>query len=319
MQINSSSLWRIDPADAQWQAASEPNGLIQALPDSIGFCQSKMFKLDADLNYIETRYNPKRHIAICSRMPPQAPRMVLTLGLSGGSRFENRQGNLINFKSGYSTITTFNASEGSRQYQGDQVVTQLRFSMTQAWLEQYFGEGAFTACFKQNALQLVSQRPSAAATLLAARGLLQNSLPANAQPLFRQGQTMAIVANELGCLLSATEVQSTRLSAQEKRFAELARDILCTEYKNPPSVAELSKRVGTNPFKLKQLFHRHFNSTPYGLLLEIRMENAYRLLTSQHYPVGMAAEAVGYQYPGNFSAAFTKYFGFPPKQLSRRS
>lgn len=317
MQINSSSAWRINPADAQWQTAPEHNALIQSLPDDLGVCQSRMFKLDADLNYIETYYNPNRHLAMLSQIPQQAPRMVLTLALTGHSCFQSNNGNLINFKSGYSTITTFNASEGSRQYQCDQIVTQLRFSMTQAWLEQYFGEGAFTAYFKQNAVQVVSQRPSAAATLLAARGLLQNSIPTNAQSLFRQGQAMAIVANELGYLLDGNQDQPPRISAQEKKLAELARDILCTEYKNPPSVAELSKRVGTNPFKLKQLFHRHFNSTPYGLLLEIRMENAYRLLTSQHYPVGMAAEAVGYQYAGNFSTAFTKYFGFSPKQLSR--
>lgn len=318
MHVNSTTAWRITPDDAQWQAAPEHNALIQALPDELGVCRSKMFKLDADLNYIETRYNPNRHLAMFSQMPQQTPRMVLTLALSGHSCFQSNNGNVINFKAGYSTITTFNASEGSRQYQGDQLVTQLRFSMTQAWLEKYFGEGAFAASFKQNAVQVVSQRASAAATVLAARSLLQNSLPANAQGLFRQGHAMAIVANELGYMLDGVQAQSSHLPAREKRLAEMARDILSAEYKHPPSVAELSKRVGTNPFKLKQLFHRHFNTTPYGLLLDIRMEQACRLLANQHYPIGMAAEAVGYRYPGNFSTAFAKYFGFPPKRLSRQ-
>lgn len=319
MRVNSTTARRIEPEDAQWQAAPEQNALIQTLPGDIGFCQSKIFKLDTDLNYIETRYHPNRCLTMFSQMPQQAPRMVLTLALSGHSRFQSISGNLIDFKSGYSTVTTFNASEGNREYQGDQVVSQLRFSMTQAWLEKHFGEGAFAGCFKQNALQVVSQRPSAAATLLAARGLLQNALPANAQSLFRQGQAMAIVANELSYMLDSAQTQSHGLSSREKRLVEMARDILAAEYKNPPSVAELSKRVGTNPFKLKQLFHRHFNTTPYGMLLDIRMEQAYRLLANRHYPVGIAAEAVGYRYAGNFSTAFTKYFGFPPKQLSRQT
>lgn len=319
MQANSTSTWQINIDDVQWEVAPEKNAMIHALPDDVGACRSKMFSLDADLNYIETYYKPNRHLAMPSRIPQQTPRMVLTLALSGRSGFQSNNGNSIEFKSGYSTITTFNASEGSRHYQGDQAVSQLRFSMTQAWLEKYFGEGAFADSFKPNAVQVVSQRPSTATSLLAARGLLQNSLPANAQGLFRQGQAMAIIANELGQVFDHTQTQSARLSVQEKRLTDMARDILAAEYKNPPSVAELSRRVGTNPFKLKQLFHRQFNTTPYGLLLDIRMEQAYRLLANRHYPVNMAAEAVGYQHAGNFSTAFAKYFGFPPGQLSRQT
>lgn len=320
MQINSTRAWRIDVDDVQWQAAPENDAArIHTLPNSVGVCRSRMFTLDADLNYIETSYRPNRPLEMPSRISRQSPRMVLTLALAGQSRFQSSNGNSIDFKSGYSTITTFNASEGSRQYQGDRVVSQLRFSMTQAWLERYFGEGAFTDSFMQNAVQVVSHRPSTAASLLAARGLLQNSLPANAQGLFRQGQAMAIIANELGQIFDNTQTQSARLSAPEKRLTDMAREILAAEYKNPPSVAELSKRVGTNPFKLKQLFHRHFDTTPYGLLLDIRMDQAYRLLANRHYPVNMAAEAVGYRHAGNFSTAFAKYFGFPPSQLSRQT
>lgn len=185
-------------------------------------------------------------------------------------------------------------------------------------MEKYFGERAFAACFKPNAVQVISQQPTTAATLLAARGLLQNAAPANVQALFRLGQAMAIVANELAHVLNASQATSTRLSAHEKRLAEQAREILAAEFHNPPSVAELSRRVGSNPFKLKQLFHRYFNTTPYGLLLDIRMERAYHLLADRHCPVAIAAEAVGYPYASNFSTAFIKYFGFSPKQLSRR-
>lgn len=318
MQVNSAVPWRMNHDDAQWHAVPEHNAHDQTLPEAIGCCRSRMFTLDTGLNYIETHYTPNRHLAIFSQMPQQVPRMVLTVALSGHSRFQNNHGTPIDFKSGYSTITTFNASEGSRLYQDRQAVTQLRFSMTQAWLERYFGVGAFAAGFALNAVQVVSQHPSAATTLLAARGLLQNPLPAGAQALFRQGQAMSIVATELGRLLAAAPAQSPSLSAHEKRLAEGARDILSAEFKNPPSVAELSKRVGTNPFKLKQLFHIHFNTTPYALLLDIRMAHAHRLLVTREYPVAMVAEAVGYPYAGNFSAAFAKYFGFPPKQLSRR-
>jgi AraC family transcriptional activator of pyochelin receptor len=80
-------------------------------------------------------------------------------------------------------------------------------------------------------------------------------------------------------------------------------------------VQDLSRRVGTNQLKLKQLFHHFFNSTPYGVLLEIRMHAAHRLLESTHCQVAAAAESVGYRHTSNFSVAFTKYFGISPKHI----
>ncbi|MFA5018281.1 MAG: helix-turn-helix transcriptional regulator, partial [Methylobacter sp.] len=86
----------------------------------------------------------------------------------------------------------------------------------------------------------------------------------------------------------------------------------------PPSVEELSKRAGTNQFKLKKLFHHFFNNTPYGLLLEIRMNNAYQLLESGQCQVGVAADRVGYSHASNFSTAFIKHFGISPKAISKK-
>ncbi|MDD1630677.1 MAG: AraC family transcriptional regulator, partial [Methylococcaceae bacterium] len=104
----------------------------------------------------------------------------------------------------------------------------------------------------------------------------------------------------------------------DKDIAKLAQDILFNEFKNPPSVEALSKRVGTNQFKLKKMFHHFFNNTPYGLLLEIRMNNAYRLLESTRCHVSVAADFVGYSHASNFSAAFIRHFGISPKAISKK-
>ncbi|WP_291972702.1 helix-turn-helix domain-containing protein [Candidatus Symbiopectobacterium sp.] len=36
--------------------------------------------------------------------------------------------------------------------------------------------------------------------------------------------------------------------------------------------------VGLSGYKLKLAFHRHFNATPVQMLLQLRMEEAHRLL-----------------------------------------
>ena len=318
MQPKSLSNWHINHDELAWQTMPEQQSQLHTLPDNVGNCHSRFFNLDTGLNYIETQYQPNRNLTVSNKMAQQEPRMVLTIGLAGHSRFQTNQHEPIAFKSGYSTITTFNASEGNRQYQANQTVSQLRFSMTQSWLAHYFGEAAFERFFKNNALQLVHHQPCSSASMLAGQSLLQTDLPLQAQRLFRQGQAMTIVASELGNLLSTTQAPS-RFTSNDKRIAERAREILSAEYKNPPSVEALSKQVGSNPFKLKQVFHHYFDTTPYGMLLDIRMQNAHQLLASGQHSVAMVAEDVGYRHASNFSAAFMKYFGFPPKQLNRQT
>ena len=308
--------WRVHSDELAWLSMTESRSQQQSLPDHIGDCHSRFFSLDSGLNYIETRYKPNCNLTVSNRMAQQEPRMVLTVGLSGHSQFQADHQDAIAFRGGYSTITTFNASEGERQYQADQSVTQLRFSMTQSWLAHYFGEGAFEQFFANNALQLIRHHPSASSSILAGQSLLKTDLPLRAQSLFRQGQAMTIIASELGQLLNE-QTSSIRFTTHDKRIAERARDILAADLKNPPSVEALSKQVGSNPFKLKQVFHHYFDTTPYGMLLDLRMQNAHQLLTSGQYPVSVVSEAVGYRHPSNFSAAFIKYFGFPPKQLNK--
>ncbi|QPK62988.1 helix-turn-helix transcriptional regulator [Methylomonas sp. LL1] len=312
------SVWRIPSDELPAEFLPDDGCLSHGLPVTLGHGQSKIFKLDRDLSYIETQYSPKRNLAVLSRMDTQQPRMVVTLGLKGRSRFATNQHDGVVFKQGYTTITTFNSSDGYREYEGDQPVTQLRFSMNQDWLERHFGVGVFSGIFQDKSMRVISHQPISAATIIAARSLLGNSVAVKARPLFRQGQAMAILASELSHLLGGDRQRSARITQRDRQIADLARDILSAEFKSPPSVEELCRRVGTNQFKLKQLFHQCFSTTPYGLLLDIRMEKAYQLLKSSHCPVGIAAESVGYQHASNFSAAFAKYFGFPPKQLCRR-
>lgn len=296
---------------------AEKDCLQQRLPNRLGAGHCNIFKLDQDLNYIETDYIPDDDLAIWSHIEDQAPKMVVTLALQGHSRYASRHGEDIVFKEGYTSITTFHLSEGARQYQGKQAVRQIRFSIGSRWLARYFGEQAVETVFTDKAMQVVRQQPTSAQNILAAQSLLNCNVADKAKPLFRQGQTMAILANELSALFSENKPSAIKYGAREKAMAYLARDILCAEYQNPPTVEALSRRVGTNPFKLKQLFHYFFDNTPYGVLLDIRMKNAYQLLQTDHCSISMAAEAVGYNHASNFSAAFNKYYGFPPKRLTR--
>ncbi|MDD1621591.1 MAG: AraC family transcriptional regulator [Methylococcaceae bacterium] len=307
-------MWRINNDELLSQSLPEDGGLHHRLPEKLGLGHSNIFRLEDDLSYIETQYSPCQDLAILSRMDYQEPRMVVTLGLQGSSRFTTHRGDDVAFREGYTSITTFNSSQGARQYLGNKAVTQLRFSMTRSWLDRYFGEPKLGGFFDNAAIRVVSHQPISPHGLVAAHALLNCRVAEKVRPLFRQGQAMAILASELSHLLVG-RLESAKPKPRDTAIAHQARDILYAEFKNPPSVEELAKRVGTNQFKLKQLFHHFFDNTPYGLLLEIRMNKAYQLLKSTNCSVGSAAETVGYNHASNFSTAFVKYFGFPPKQI----
>jgi AraC family transcriptional regulator, transcriptional activator of the genes for pyochelin and ferripyochelin receptors len=306
---------RIHNEELPWQFSEE--GQIQILPIDLGQGSSKLFQLTEGLSCIETHIAPRRDLTIVSRITDQQPRLVLTLGLQGTSRFGTSQGEEAIFKAGYSTITTFTGSQGCRCYKKASPVSQLRFTLSKSWLEEQFGEGNVDHLFKQTSMLLLSHRPLSKLSFIAAQGIMTNTLSHKTQPMFKQGQALSILACELNHLFAA-ENQTSRLTERDRKIATLARDILSAEFNSPPTISQLCKRLGTNPCKLKQLFHACYGTTPYHMLLDIRMSKAYQLLNAQHSSVSLVAEAVGYNHISNFSAAFLKYYGFTPKQAGQR-
>ncbi len=103
---------------------------------------------------------------------------------------------------------------------------------------------------------------------------------------------------------------------KEQDMLHAARDILCAELDDPPSIAVLSRRVGVNDFKLKQLFKQYFNTTIYGYVQQERMRRAKDFLEAG-MTVSQAATALGYVNYGHFAAAFRKYHGVSPSAYKR--
>ena len=317
-QQKTANRWRIRADDLPSQVQQQKQCLHQSLPEEAGVGYSNIFQLDNDLSYIETLYTPSKDLAVLSRIENSEPRMVITLGLKGRSRFSGNQGNEVIFNEGYTSITTFNSSIGERQYEANKSITQLRFSLSKKWLDRYFGENKFKQFFNKSGIQQLSYQPISYQGIIAAQQLLTSNVSSEVRLLFMHGQAMSLLAAELSHLCEDKSENSGRFNQKDREIANLARDILFLEFKKPPSVEELSKRVGTNQFKLKKLFHHFFNNTPYGLLLEIRMNNAYQLLESTRCHVSVAADFVGYGHASNFSTAFIKHFGVSPKAISKK-
>jgi AraC-like DNA-binding protein len=310
-----STRWQIKNDDLPSHFQAQEERLHQTLPKELGEGYTDIVRLDTDLNYIETHYTPNKELGVLSQIESAEPRMVVTLALKGQSCFANHQGEELIFNQGYTTIATFNASIGERQYQANQTVMQMRLSLGKTWLDRYLGEPQSTQLFNRKT-RLIAHQPISVQGMLAAQHLLTAKVAPEIKPVFMHAQALSLLAAELSCLYR--DKSTTKFTERDKAIASLARDILEQEFKTPPSIAVLAKRAGTNQFKLKKLFQHFFNNTPYGILLDIRMNKAYQLLASSHCQVSTAADFVGYSHGNNFSAAFIKYFGIAPKIIAKQ-
>jgi AraC-like DNA-binding protein len=317
-KINQSGCERLNSKALPMQLVSPQNYLRQSLPARLGAGRSLIFQLDPALSYIETQYQPLRDLAIGSKIDFGEPRLVVTLGIAGQSRFIDSKGHELWFSQGHTTITSFDSSSGERRYQANQAVKQLRFSIGKAWLGRYLGDNEADFFFRHNALRLLSCRPTGMQSLAAAGQLQACDVGAPLAPLLLNGHTMTILANELGELCRPEQYGYSRFDSGSQKLANSARDILAQSYRNPPSLESLASTLGITPFKLKNLFQHYFNNTPYGVVIDIRMRHAYRLLESKQLPISAVAKTVGYRHASNFSLAFSKYFGISPKQIARK-
>ncbi len=116
-------------------------------------------------------------------------------------------------------------------------------------------------------------------------------------------------------LNSEKKEQKVRFSQDDKEALYKAREILYNNFKSPPSIQELAKKVHLNEFKLKVGFRQFFQSSIYGFVILRRMKEAKKLLLCGEYNINEVAQIVGYKYTCNFSIAFKKHFNINPKEI----
>jgi len=96
-----------------------------------------------------------------------------------------------------------------------------------------------------------------------------------------------------------------------------AKEILLANSSCPPSIIELSKRVGINDHKLKNGFKEVFNQTVYGYLFDYKMNMARQLLLDTDKSIFEVGLDCGYEYASHFTTAFKRRYGLSPKQFKK--
>lgn len=106
-----------------------------------------------------------------------------------------------------------------------------------------------------------------------------------------------------------------RLTARDLNRVLEARDYLANNFRSPPSIPALARRVGVNQTKLKQNFRQAMGTTLHAFVQDIRMRKASEMLLGGECTIAEVSYAVGYDHAANFTYAFKKYYGFVPRAL----
>ncbi|MBS0031084.1 helix-turn-helix transcriptional regulator [Chitinophaga sp. 22321] len=111
--------------------------------------------------------------------------------------------------------------------------------------------------------------------------------------------------------------KQTTLQTKDIEALHDIRQYIEEHYGEALSLQQLAKRAGINQMKLKNGFKLLFNSTVFGYLGDIRMQEAKRLLQDEKMYVNEVADRIGYKHPHHFTAAFRKKFGMLPRDTRK--
>ena len=133
--------------------------------------------------------------------------------------------------------------------------------------------------------------------------------------LFVCGKALQLAAVAFGqCIIDPQSSDTRKMTPAEVDQIHAARDLLLASAHKPIAMQTLAAQVGMNVGKLNAGFRRAFGATPYKLLQEHRLAEAFRLIANGELSVSQAAYHVGYN-PAHFATSFRKRFGVSPSEI----
>ncbi|MBB5049587.1 AraC family transcriptional activator of pyochelin receptor [Rhodopseudomonas rhenobacensis] len=132
--------------------------------------------------------------------------------------------------------------------------------------------------------------------------------------LYLCGKAMQLVALAISSCTTQASDADGRLAARDIERIRKARELLVASMRDAPSLDSLAQQVGLNVRKLSSGFRQVYGASVFGFLQEYRLEQAYKLISTDEMSVSEAAFHVGYG-ASHFTTIFRKRFGVSPSSL----
>lgn len=113
------------------------------------------------------------------------------------------------------------------------------------------------------------------------------------------------------------EISTQETLSQDHIILQAAITLIESNLVTPPSLAELSKAVGTYEKRLLRIFRARLDTTVFGYIRQARLSLARKLLRNDQISIEEVAAQTGFSSASNFSTAFRASEGISPSQYRR--
>ena len=238
---------------------------------------------------------------------------MLTFGLEGQSRYVSTAGEQLAFRAGFTTAAAYVGSAGRRHFQAGRRVVQLRLVIEAPVLAHWLDTPTCEGLLPRRGVRPLANVRTSAASASHALALYRCGDASGIAALDCRIHALSLMAGELRALGLAPELARLAAEPRDRDRLSRARDLMQAQMDRPLTLAYLAASVGMSETRFKAGFREAFGISPGQMLLQLRMARA-RVLLDAGCQVAQAAWQVGYVHPSNFSAAFNRYFGHPPKR-----
>lgn len=305
------------PIDCGAQVKSSPK-TVWSIPAQFGSGRILTMPLvgGAGLVLMECCFN--RDIEIYTEQNKQE-NLSLTLCLKGGlvSCSQGRKDVVIGQNETLFARSTEIQNQVSSRFQGSQDCVFITIQLSEDWLKS--DPCALTPNILNNSFwQGVYNSGTASHLMLTVAYEIVNAIHcSNVESHYISAKVLELWSHELALLkrLSPEPSNKTALNAKDIAPIHRAAEILSKEMVNPPSLLELSRRIGINDNKLKTTFKQVYGVTVFNYLHRHRLQKAKVLISEHQCTVTQAANAVGFSSASHFSNVFKQAFGLTPRQL----
>ena len=174
---------------------------------------------------------------------------------------------------------------------------------------------AYRPIFLRDAGMTESLRlPNSPSVITVADQLISCKFPEPLRSLYVKAKTIELICDVVAQIntLSAHPAIRPRASQSKSHAIETAASIYRREIYRPPTIEQLSLRVGLNRNDLTTGFRDMFGMTPHNYGLMVRMEQAQGLLREGQLSISEVARRVGYEGYSSFSRAYQAHYGHGP-------
>lgn len=204
----------------------------------------------------------------------------------------------------------------------DSLMRKVRVSAPMSWISSLAGEHGtrlpeltrfFTQHLNHHAFPATAHLIHLAEQVLDPPAMLQGEL----RTLYRQSRGLEIISHVLRELVDSEGRDCMRATTNALKISSGARDLILNNLQLDFDIDTIARAVGASKSLLQRVFKDCYGLTVMDFIRRSRLEAAHDALERGGVTIAQAAHLAGYAHHSNFTTAFKRTYGIPPK-LTRR-